>query len=452
MKKQKNAPHVLPRKEWPYEVPENWVWTQFGALALDMADGPFGSNLKREHYTKKQEARIIQLSNIGEDGWREENKKYTTFSHAREISRSIVAPGDIVIAKMMPAGRAIICPNDEEMYILSSDAVKMTPLKTLIVKYLLYSINSPFFRNQIQENTQGITRARTSIKKLKQYPFPLAPLPEQHRIVSRIESLFAKLDTAAEKIRAALDQFPTRKAAILHKAFTGELTKKWRKENGVGMESWEETTLKDETLQIGDGLHGTPNFDKLGKYYFVNGNNLNDDCIQIKNDTKRINEIEYEKYKVELSSNTVLLSINGTLGKTAFYRKEPIILGKSACYINVSKKLNKNFLRYYFNTWFFRDYANEKATGSTIKNLGLKAIREMPLYLPTFSEQKEIVRILDAIFEREQAAKETAERLLEQIALTKKSILARAFRGLLGTNDPKEESAERWLKGTIMEI
>ena len=86
--------------------------------------------------------RIIQLSNIGEKGWRDENTKYTSFTHAREIERSIVTPGNLVIAKMMPAGRTIICPNNERGYVLSSDAVKYVPSKEIYNKYLLYAINS----------------------------------------------------------------------------------------------------------------------------------------------------------------------------------------------------------------------------------------------------------------------------------------------------------------------
>ena len=96
--------------------------------------------------------------------------------------------------------------------------------------------------------------------------------------------------------------------------------------------------------------------------------------------------------------STVFVSINGTLGRTALYNGEPIILGKSACYINVSAKLNKYFLRYFLLTKDFIDYANNMATGSTIKNLGLNAMRNLLVPLPSLDEQKEIVRILDILF------------------------------------------------------
>ena len=159
---------------------------------------------------------------------------------------------------------------------------------------------------------------------------------------------------------------------------------------------------------------------------------------------------EYEKHKIHLFKDaTVFVSINGTLGKTAFYNNEPVVLGKSACYVHVTDDLNKFFLRYYFETKEFIDYANTLATGSTIKNLGLKAMRNMPMPLPGVDEQIEIVRILDSLIAKEQRAKEAAEAVLEKIDLLKKSILARAFRGELGTNAPNEESAVELLKAIL---
>ena len=132
-----------------------------------MVDGPFGSNLKTEHYTTERQVRIIQLSNIGEAGWNNANVKYTTFSHAAELQRCIVQPGSILIAKMMPAGRAIICPDNEKSYILGSDVVKVVPNSSVDSRYLVYATKSQFYLDQIADDTQGSTRARTSVSKLR---------------------------------------------------------------------------------------------------------------------------------------------------------------------------------------------------------------------------------------------------------------------------------------------
>ena len=204
-------------------MPEGWCWVRLGDISIDMADGPFGSNLKREHYTPNREVRIIQLSNIGENGWKEENTKYTTFAHASKIERSIVTPGNLVIAKMMPAGRTIICPNNEKAYVLSSDAVKYVPSKEIYNKYLLYAINSSVVLNQIHSEVQGVTRARTSIEKLRGYYVPIPPYKEQYRIVQSIDywlRLQESLEQANNVISESIDKAKSR---ILDLAIHGKL-------------------------------------------------------------------------------------------------------------------------------------------------------------------------------------------------------------------------------------
>lgn len=180
--------------EYPFEKPTGWEFARLSEISLDSADGPFGSNLKKEHYTNEKQVRIIQLSNIGEFGWRDSNVKYTTFEHLKTVSRSEAFAGDIIIAKMMPAGRAIICPNNDPKYVLSSDAVRFAFSSVLDKKFLYYAINSPMFKEQVYGEVQGITRVRTSLSKLRTYILPIPPLSEQQRIVAKIEEVFANID------------------------------------------------------------------------------------------------------------------------------------------------------------------------------------------------------------------------------------------------------------------
>lgn len=440
---------LVPNWEQPYKVPENWCWVKFGYLATDIADGPFGSNLKSEHYTQEKEVRIIQLSNIGENGWREENTKYTTFLHAESISRSIVQPGDLVIAKMMPAGRAIICPNNEAKYVLSSDAVKFVPYRQISTKFLLYSINSNYFQCQVQGNTQGITRARTSIKKLKCYAFALPPLPEQQRIVDRIESLFAKLDEAKQKAQDALDSFETRKAAILHKAFTGELTAQWRKEHGVGMESWEKVTLESVCYSIFDGDHMPPPKSEHGIPFLVisnvNTGHLSFDNTRFvpKSYYKALSDTRKPRY------GDVLYTLVGSYGIPVIVDSELPFCFQRHMALLKPKNVNSYYLWYILQSREMYEKATQIATGTAQLTISIKGLRKLQFNRAPTNEQPEIVRILDDLLAKEQRAKEAAEAVLEQIDLIKKSILARAFRGELGTNDPAEESAVELVRNMI---
>lgn len=198
---------------------EGWERKKLGEVCASMADGPFGSNLKKEHYTESKEVRIIQLSNIGEDGWREDNTKYTTFEHLETIKRSEVKPGDIVIAKMMPAGRAILCPNHESGYVLSSDAVRATLKKDLDNNFILFSINSEYFRKQVYANVSGSGRVRTSLTKLKECFLYIPTLSEQQAIVTHLDTLSEKLKAVEEKQKAVMAECDAMKQALLREVF-----------------------------------------------------------------------------------------------------------------------------------------------------------------------------------------------------------------------------------------
>ena len=173
--------------------------------------------------------------------------------------------------------------------------------------------------------------------------------------------------------------------------------------------------LEDITDKIGDGIHGTPEYDDNGDYYFVNGNNLVDGDIVFKKDTKRINEEQYLKNKRDLNKNTLLVSINGTLGNVAKYNNEKIILGKSACYMNVKDEYNVDYVYFVFESPEFKKYLQYGANGTTIKNVPLSAIRNYEISIPSKENQDKIVRILKSIEDKIKLNNKINNNLSEQI-------------------------------------
>ena len=166
---------------------------------------------------------------------------------------------------------------------------------------------------------------------------------------------------------------------------------------GVSME-WKEVTLGEISSKIGDGLHGTPKYDDEGSYYFINGNNLNCGKIIIKDDTKLVGIDEFVKNQKELNEQTLLVSINGTIGNVAKYNNEPCILGKSACYINVIKEVDKEFIYYVLTSANFKRNITNEATGTTIKNVSLKQMREYKFNIPcNLADQRRIASILSSL-------------------------------------------------------
>ena len=166
------------------------------------------------------------------------------------------------------------------------------------------------------------------------------------------------------------------------------------------MAEWEKTTLEKCTDILGDGLHGTPKYTDGGEYAFINGNNLVNGEILIKKDTKMVDYSQYEKYKKPLTNRTLLVSINGTLGNVGMYNSEKIILGKSACYFNVKEFVDKDFIYYVVSSPMFRQYLEHSTTGTTIKNISLKQMREYEFLLPPIEKQKQISSVLKMIDEK----------------------------------------------------
>ena len=199
--------------------------------------------------------------------------------------------------------------------------------------------------------------------------------------------------------------------------------------------SWEWVRLKNIVFILGDGIHGTPEYDIHGAYYFVNGNNLSHNRIILKGDTKRVNEREYLKYRKILNETTILVSINGTIGNVGHYNGEPVILGKSACYYNLMDAALKPYITTLMYTDYFLKYAKGNATGSTIKNVSLAVMNDFIVPLPPSAEQKRIVakleELLPIVEQYGKAQKELDELNNALPARLRQSILQEAISGKL---------------------
>lgn len=154
-------------------------------------------------------------------------------------------------------------------------------------------------------------------------------------------------------------------------------------------DAWEQRKLSEGTSKIGDGLHGTPNYSDNGDVFFINGNNLVNGKIVITKETKLVTESNQSKDDKLLNRDTILMSINGTIGNLAWYNNERVMLGKSAAYLTVSN-FDKKFIFSYLQTSTIKNYFLNNLTGTTIKNLGLKTIRDTTLFVPTLEEQQKI--------------------------------------------------------------
>ena len=296
----------------------------------------------------------------------------------------------------------------------------------------------------------GIAVPKLNQEHLNSILVPLPPLSEQEAIVAELSKYAPLLDEyqlAYSEIKLLNDSFPERlKKSILQEAVQGKLVPQdpsdepaealleriraekqrlikegkikkdkhesviFRRDNSHyekrGSEevciddelpfdipsTWMWSRLSSIVTVLGDGIHGTPVYSANGTTAFINGNNLQDGKIVIKPDTKRVTDEEASKHKRCLTKDTVLLSINGTIGNVAFYDGEHVILGKSACYFNLLSGVSKEYARLVLETDYFAKYAVSVATGTTIKNVPLAGMRNLLVPIPPTAEQTEIVQ------------------------------------------------------------
>ena len=416
---------LVPDWEWPYKLPENWCWTYFKSISTIQ--------------TGKKDA------NYGSD-----EGKYPFFTCAAEPIRCHGYSFDC--RAILLAGNGDI--NNINRYNGKFEAYQRTYVvkisEPLCFDYIFYWFKYRWFDFN-KGKMFGTAIPYIRLGNLQEFPTPIPPLAEQQRIVVRIESLFSKLDEAKEKSQAVVDSFETRKAAILHKAFTGELTAKWREEHGVRMDSWEKKSVGELCISLKYGT--AKKSDASGNVVVLRMGNLQQGEIDWSDLAYSKDPDDIEKYK--LYPGDVLFNRTNSaalVGKTAIYRGEhPAIYAGYLIKLDYDHdKIIGDYLNYALNTLDAKKYCNSvKTDGVNQSNINAKKIGAYSFNVPSIPEQEKIVSVIQKLLSKEQQAKETAEIVLNQINLMKKSILARAFRGELGTNDPSEESAVELLKQII---
>lgn len=441
---------LVPDWEWPYKLPENWCWTRIGNyvdyVTDYVANGSFASLKVNVSIFKDENYALMVKTQDFANGFTK-SLTYTDKHGYDFLSKSTLHGGELILRNIGSVGKVFRVPYFDRPMTLASNSVMVKCYNSRDYDWIYYFLLSPIGFEELKSITTGTAVPKFNKTDLKTIPLPVPPLAEQQRIVDRIESLFAKLDEAKEKAQAVVDSFETRKAAILHKAFTGELTKKWRKSENT---RWVYKKIKD-CCKLGSG--GTPSR-KVPDFY-------KGDIPWIKTGEIEWNDIYDTEEKITQSAidnssarcykpGVVLVAMYGmgvTRGKASILRVQAAT-NQAVCVLEPQSALLYNrYLLYYFmrNYWDIR----EKAVGGNQLNLSLTIIKELNIEIPPIDEQMEIVQIIDNLFDKEQQTKEAAEAVLDQIDLMKKSILARAFRGELGTNDPSEESAVELLKQII---
>ena len=482
---EKLAQVLVPDWEWPYKVPENWCWTRLMHVAKW---GSGGTPSRRNPAYYEGCIPWIKTGELIDD------YIYETEEH---ISDEAVANSS---AKLFPINTVAIA-----MYGATIGKVGILGIEATTNQACACAVASPaldyrylFRYAQSQKDAfikkgKGGAQPNISQEIIKEHEIPLPPLAEQQRIVDRIEYLFAKLDEAKEKAQSVLDSFETRKAAILRNAFRGEYTSGSSVENinsilscmisikenmirskqiqRAKVKAWsEEDTIRVfpsewKQVRVGEiafvtklaGFEYTKyiHLEETGEVPVVRAQNVRMGYLSTENLLYIDNETSEALSRSALTKECILVTFIGAgIGDVCIFDQKCRFhlapnVAKVEFFCGGYEELNTKYALYYLLSPYGQHeiFKNMKATAQP--SLSMETIRDIIIPIPDKEEQAEIVRILDSLIAKEQQAKEAAEAVLEKIDLLKKSILARAFRGELGTNDPSEESALKLLKAVL---
>lgn len=465
---------LVPENQWPYILPENWCWTRLGKIT-NIVGGGTPSSSKKEYYDN---GTIPWLSPADLSGYSDiyisRGQKNITELGLSKSSARLMPKDTVLLSSRAPIGYVAIASNS----ISTNQGFKnFLPSDAFYSRFLYWYLKSS--KSLLESYASGTTFLELSGSKASMVEFPLPPLPEQKRIVHRIESLFAKLDEAKEKIQQVLDGAEMRKAAILHKAFTGELTKTWRRENNITTtddvnreklskeceeydipyeipDEWRWVTFNEVCTFIGSGV--TP---KGGQAVytdsgipFIRSQNVLNGKLDLSDVAYISDEINEKMKRTQIIGGETLLNITGaSIGRSCYVPQEQSVgnVNQHVCILRFKNYINGYIPQLWLNSPKMQEFINFNQVGQTRQALNFKQIRGIYFPLPPLQEQLEMVRIIKYEINKLDVVCNSLANLAVRIDTMKKSILAKAFRGELGTNNPNEDSALNLLKEVLQD-
>lgn len=492
---------IVAKEEEPYKLPSNWVWTKVKEVN-EVVTGNTPSKQKIEYWENKN-INFVKPSDLNQGRNLTVSEEYVD-NRAKEKIR-LIPKFSTILCCIGSIGKSsfseIECCTNQQIN-------SLIPKKTLNPIYNYYYLNSSFFINQMKNSSSATTIAILNKSKTEELLFPLPPLEEQKRIVEKLDSLFEKIQKIKEIIEEVKEKTTSRREAILSKAFSGELTEKWRGENHTEnarellvkindekLKLWEDECKKAEDegrkkpakpklKTIDEMLVGAeeepyklPNnwvWTRLGDIVDVKGGKRIPKGEEFsKEKTKNIylrvtdfknRGIDFENLKFisdeiaekinnyRISSKDIYLSIAGTIGKVGIIPQkiDNSFLTENACKLTNINNIDQKFLLNLLESSLIKKEIKSSITSSGQPKLAIFRIENFPILLPPLEEQKEIVRVLDKVFEEENRISELIS-LENKIEILEKTILDRAFRGELGTGNSDDEPAIELLKKCLEE-
>jgi type I restriction enzyme S subunit len=415
------------------DIPEGWASVSLEVLLPPggLFDGPFGSNLKTSDYTSSG-VRVIRLENLGHLQFIDK-RVFISKEKYESLRRHAVAEGDVLFGSFVDGSvRVCLLPRLDTPAIAKADCYCIRPRPDLVDRgFLAFQLGSPVVHDALLENIHGATRPRITTKQLRSLSVCLCPLPEQKRVVAKIEELLTHANAARERLARVPAILKRLRQSILAAACSGRLTEDWRGERGLEDE-WPVIELADAARDFSYGSASKSS--TTGSVPVLRMGNIQDGRLDWGDLVYTSDRHEIAKYR--LAAGDVLFNRTNSpelVGKTTVYRGErDAIYAGYLIRVRCADRLLPDYLSYCLNSAAGRDYCQQvKTDGVSQSNINAKKLAAFKFGLPTVDEQREIVRRVEGLFKLANAVE---KRLFLAAVRTDRlvhAVLAKAFRGEL---------------------
>ncbi|WP_341284706.1 restriction endonuclease subunit S [Priestia megaterium] len=452
-KKKKSIEELLEKtliqEEQPYEIPGNWLWVKLDSLSKVISKGTTPPKSKGHDYTDEG-VNFLRVENITKNQTLDINnvKFISENTHSTVLNRSIGEENDVLISIAGALGRVAII-RKEHLPCNMNQAIAFVRLcgEYVNADYIKYAISSPVIQRNLLQQKRITAQPNLNLKNIGDILIPLPPLNEQKLIVKKVEHLLNKIEDVKQLIEEAKETFELRRAAIIQTVLREGL-------KGDELPAGWKSVKIEKLFNIFGG--GTPSKTKQeywnGDIPWISAKDMKTSYISNTMDYITNEGLGNSSAKLAKKGSIAMVVRSGILQRTL-----PVAYLLTECTVNQDLKVfdsGDELINKYF-MWYIK--GNEKSllqnyskSGTTVNSIEFQKFKSHELILPSMEILKKKVDRIENAIEKETKAKEILN-LVEAIEQLKSSILSKAFRGELGTNDSSEESAIELLKEVLQE-
>lgn len=425
------------------ELPDGWAWACLESLTANepraITDGPFGSNLKTEHYTDAG-ARVIRLQNIGEGEFRDE-RAYISSQHYERLAAHSAMAGDIVVASLgeeLP--RACRLPDLGSDAIVKADCIRVRPHPEVDATYLMWALNSPAVRRLLRDRVHGLGRPRLNLRDLRMAAIPVAPHEEQRRVVRALTEQLTRLSKAASDVTTLQGRLASVRAAVISSVRAPGSTLVALSEVVDRIEAGR--SYQCLPRPAGDLEWGVVKVSAMTWGEFLPGEN------------KALPPGRAPDPDLEIRGGDILVS----RANTPAYVGAPVLVGATRAGLLLSDKslrivpkegIDRHWLVNVMRSPFTRRQISAKASGTkeSMRNISQKNLLSVLVPSPPYlSHQRSVATHIEDVLAGLDRTEAALSVLMTRLAQLRRTVLAYAFAGQLTLQDPADESAELLLE------